>query len=205
METTQITDTIGQPHSAYCLLALLSGNAKNQLKELLQSLQEELGERAYIMPKDTLHITLCEIIQSKEYQENKELLYSRNAPIYENSTEQVLNQFSPVDVVFDEIVVSPQAIIIKGRDNGSFKEIRKQLVEDLPLPAETKQPPAIIHSTIARFLVEMPLDEVRNITKQYTIKLNETVSGFSLIHSNVSPLLAYDTIRAYSLDAIMPS
>lgn len=197
---TQITNTIGQPHSAYCLLALLSDNAKNQLKGLLELLDKELGENIYIMPTETLHITLCEIIQSKNYSENKELLYRQNSSIYKNSTEQVLKQFSPIDVVFDEIIVSPQAIIVKGRDNGSFQEIRKQLTKNLPLPAETKQPPEIIHSTIARFLTEIPLDKVRVITKEYTIKLSEKVNGFSLIHSNITPLLAYDTLKRYELN-----
>lgn len=199
---TQITNTIGQPHSAYCLLALLSDDAKRQLSELFELLQEKLGKNVYIMPEETLHITLCEIIQSKDYSENKEMLYSRNSSNYQNQTEQILAQFSPIEVVFDEVVVSPQAIIIKGRDNGSFEEIRKELVKNLPLPSETKKPPTIIHCTIARFLTEIPIDEVREITKQYSIVLNERVSSFSLIHSNVTPLLAYDTLRRYELNFI---
>lgn len=200
METTRITDTIGQPHSAYCLLALLSSNAKEQLSELLQLLKKDFGENIYVMPKETLHITLCEIIQSKDYSENKELLYTQNSFDYESRSGQVFAHFKPIEIVFDKIIVSPQAIIIKGRDNGSFKQIRKELVQNLPLPTETKEPPTIIHCTLARFRAELPLHKVRSITKKYTISLNETVNNFSLIHSTITPLLAYETIKRYELN-----
>jgi len=196
---TQITNTINKPHSAYCLLALLSNDAKEQLSDLLDSLQKKLGKSIYVMPKENLHITLCEIIQSKEYSENKELLYSKNSSEYEELSEEVFAQFKPIHIVFDKIEVSPQAIIIRGKDDGSFETIRKGLVENLPLPTETKRPPEIIHCTIARFLTEMPIEEVRDIVEKDPFTLNEKVGSFSLIHSTVSPLIAYDIIRKYDL------
>lgn len=199
MITTQVTTTIGKPKNIYCLLALLSKSTQQQLAPLLASLSTELGDDAWVMPETSLHITLCEIIEWKEYAHDRQAMYDQHSYKYENLTEEILANFGPISVTFDTIEVSPQAIIIKGSDDGSFARIRKELVEKLPLPENTKMPPAIIHSSIVRFVNEVPLSKIEEIVQRHSISISETVNQFHLIHSLVSPLLDYETIRRYSL------
>lgn len=199
MIKTEVQDTLGESRDAYCLLALLSEKTKRELSILLKKLEEDLGEAIWVMPLEALHITLCEIIQSKDYNTNKEELYAKHSDEYENITAKTLKGYEPIGVSFDTIEVSPQAIIVKGTDNGSFESIRKQLVNDLPLPEKTKLPPTIIHSTIARFRESVDVNNVKNIVKQNMIEVEEVVSEFKLIHLHVTPLLEYDTLRTYQL------
>lgn len=196
---TEIQDTLGKSRDAYCLLALLSDDTKYKLKKLIKSLKQDLGETAWMMPEEALHITLCEIIQSKDYEQDKGILYSEHSFEYENIPTTILKDYKPISVSFNTIEASPQAIIIRGGDNGSFESIRKQLVERLPLPKETKLPPAIIHSTIARFRKEVNVEDVRRIVEKYSINIEEIVREFQLIHLHVTPLLNYDTIHTYRL------
>lgn len=200
MTTTQTAHNIGKPDNAYALVALPSEKTALQISQLLIYLSRELGDSIWAVPNNALHITLCEIIQPKEYTSDKQLLYEQHADEYINTTAKILAEFKPIRVTFDTIEVSPQAIIVRGTDDGSFQNIRKELVDRLPLPGETKMPPDIIHSSIARFRKEIPLSDVEKVTKRYSIQVNEEVKEFRLIKNLVTPLLKYETVHAYSLD-----
>ena len=171
MITTQATNNIGMPDNAFALVSLLSESAKHQVSQLLNELSKELGGSVWVMPNNALHVTLCEIIQAKDYSEDKQELYDRHSSEYENITYEILTTFKPIDVTFDTIEVSPQAIIIKGTDDGSFEKIRKELVDRLPLPSETKMPPNIIHCSIGRFTKKVPLNQVETIVGRHTINI----------------------------------
>lgn len=199
MSITQITDNIGKPDNAYAIVSLLSASTNQQVSNLLTQLSSALGEIVWIMPKDALHITLCEIIQAKVYQEVKQVIYDRHSSEYENVTANILRKFDPIRIIFDTIEVSPQAIIIKGNDDGSFQKIRKVLIDMLPLPSETKLPPNIIHISIARFTKEVQLNEIEKIVEKYTISIHETITEFQLVNNLTPPLLSYEVIRTYPL------
>ena len=102
---------------------------------------------------------------------------------------------------FNRVEVSSQAIIIRGSDDRAFDAIRTQLVELLPLPSATKQPPTIVHSTIARFTRELDLKTVQSVIAQLNISFTETITEFQLLH-NVSPhMLSYEVVARYPLTA----
>lgn len=199
MTSTHITDNIGKSENAYALVALLSESAKQQVSQLLNKLSKVLGDAVWIMPREALHVTLCEIIQAKDYTEDKQALYDRHSFEYENVTADILSNYKPIIIAFDTVVASPQAIIIKGIDDGSFEKIRKAIVDKLPLPSETKLPPSIIHTSIARFTKVIQLDEVENIVNHQAISFKETIDAFQLVNNLTPPLLKYKIVRTYPL------
>ncbi len=200
MDVTQIADYIGRPTNAYILLALLSHNSQVVVKGLLEELSKEIGDGIWTMPEKALHITLCGIIWAKPYKEDSQVLYETHKNDYENTPAKILKDFQPIKVKFNKIEVSPQAIFIRGNDDGSFNTIRQRLVQDLPLPEDTPLPPDIIHSTIARFTENLDLDRIKQIVDKYAIDCEEVVQEFRLINCLAQPLLPYRTIRTYTLE-----
>lgn len=201
MEYTQPAQYLGSADNAYALVALLSAGTKQQILSLLDSLKDEIGEGLWTMPSDALHVTLCEIIQPKPYSQDKQLLYEANARKYENVPAEILRQFRPIEVHFNKIEVSPQAIIIRGEDDGSFNKIRQQLVEKMPLPKETKFPPDIVHTSIARFTKPLELERIKGIVANHAFDCVETVNEFKLVNNLAPPLLSYRTVRTYRLES----
>lgn len=199
MILTQINPDIGVtlPDIDCVAVALLSESAQQQISKLLRAITERLGDAIWPMPANALHITLCEIIQPKPYIEDKSELM-KNLPQYEHALEGLL-RIAPVEVSFNTIEVSPQAIIIRGEDDGTFNRVRSQLVPLLPLPAETKLPPDIIHSSIARYRKEVDINEVRSAVADLAIDFNETIHEFQLIKESAPHLVNYSIARRYLL------
>jgi hypothetical protein len=201
MLKTEINTTIDitAPDNDCIAVALLSETGQQQLTSLLEGLRERLGDTIWPMPAAALHITLCEIIQPKPYIEDKAALL-KNFPHYEAVLEEILTM-PPIPITFDTIEVSPQTIIVRGRDNGTFNRIREQLVEKLPLPNETKSPPDIIHSSIARYTKEVDMEEVKAVVADFSISFVETISEFQLLRQTAPHLLNYIIARRYALNS----
>lgn len=151
------------------------------------------------MPEDALHITLCELIRPNTDIAKSEHLFSLHAKEYLRIPHEILTAKNSVRVTFDTIEASENAIIIKGHDNGTFATMREELKENLPLPAETKQPPTIIHASIARYTKEVGLEDIRECVQQISIHFEEKIDEFHLIKVLTSPLLNYEIIQTYPL------
>lgn len=199
MEKTIAADFIEQVRNGYVLLALPSAELQDRINALLVDLAENIGETLWLAPSNSLHITLCEIIQPKAYGEDRGLLYKRHEREYHQLPATVLATVEPIKVHFNTIEVSPQAVIVRGDDAGVFNKIRVGLTDVLPLPPETKRPPDIVHISIARYTEAIPLDPVKKAAQMFTIDFHETVSEFHLVHNLRSPLLDYDILRTYQL------
>ena len=199
MTLTQVNHEIGvtKPDVDCIAVALMSAHAQQQVQVLLQKITQRLGDTVWPMPADTLHITLCEVIQPKPYVEEKELLL-KNLPRYQSVLEEIL-AVPAISVTFTAIEASPQAIIIKGQDDGTFNRLRKQLVSKLPLPNETKAPPEIIHSTIARFRNEVDLDMVKSVIADLKVNFVEAVCEFQLLLKTAPHLVTYTLVQRYPL------
>lgn len=172
---------------------------QNEITKLLKALETELPGVIWAMPPATLHFTLYEIIQPKAYSEDKEILYTRHQREYEELPAKILSSIKPIKVNFDTIEASPYAIIIRGEDDGTFNKIRAQILEEMPIIAESKQPPDIIHSSIARYLKEEDFERIQEIIQKHSINFTETVTEVKLLKNRKFPLLEYDTIRTYKL------
>lgn len=130
--------------TAYGLFVHPSEALQEEITKLLKAIEAKLPGVIWPMPANTLHFTLYEIIQPKEYSENKEVLFKRHQHEYEELPAEILSSVKPITVNFNTIEASPYAIIVRGEDNGTFNKIRAQILEQLPVVAESKQPPDII-------------------------------------------------------------
>jgi len=199
MIQTVPADFIGKENVGYVLLALLSENAQTRISELLKDLNMTLPGALWTMPPKQMHITLCEIIQPKLYTEDKDILYKRHEALYENAPAQILSSLPRFTITFNIIECSPQAVIIRSNNASSFNSIRNQLVKTVPMPTETRTPPDIIHSTIARYLKEMDVEKVQQVIMQHKVFIEEEITEFKLLRVSVPPLCKYETLKTYPL------
>lgn len=202
MTKTVPAEYIDREALAYVLLAIPSENAKNQIMNLLNQLTAELPGVLWPMPTEQLHITLCEIIQPKDYSHDKEALYKLHQEQYENAPVAILSTLPKFTVTFDTIEASSQAIIIRASDSSVFNAIRAKLVENMQLPTETRTPPDITHSSIARYLKEIDLEKVREVITRHDIKIEEEISEFKLLRTEVPPMQKYKTLKTYPLASV---
>lgn len=199
MLKTDPADFIGKTNLGYALLAFLSDNARNQVAALLQELSAALPGVLWTMPPEQLHITLCEIVQPKEYSRDKDSLFASFQKKYQNTLVQILSDTPKLTVTFDTIEARPQAIIIKATNSSSLNSIRAKLTARMRLPDETRTPPDITHSSIARYLKEMDLEKVQGVVAAHTMNLREEITEFKLIRNEVLPLQKYEVLGTYLL------
>lgn len=192
-------DYIGKENLGYTLLALPSEIVKSHIAALLNDLSVELPGIIWPMPPEQLHITLCEIIQPKSYTQDKETLYKLHAEQYENVPAQILSALQKFTVTFDTIETSSQAIIVRSSDATSFNVIRAKLVANMPLPSETRTPPDIIHSSIARYSKEVELERVQEVVSRHNVAVEEEITEFKLLRNEIPPLQKYEVLKTYLL------
>jgi 2'-5' RNA ligase len=199
MTNTAVAEFIGKENLGYALLALLSDNAKKQIVDLLDELTIELPGVLWAMPPEQLHITLCEIIQPKEYSQDKESLFALRQEEYLNVPARILSGLPKIAVRFDTIEAGPQAIILRASDSSQLNGIREELVANMQLPRETRTPPDITHSSIARYLQDVELEKVQAVVARHKIAIEEEITGFKLIRNEIPPLQKYEVLRTYPL------
>ena len=195
MTKTIPDERVGKPSLGYVLLALPSMQTRAQIGALLDELSKEIPGVLWPMPQVQLHFTLCVIIQPKPYSEDKEKLFSLHREDYVNVPDRILSAMPKFTITLDAIEASPQAIIVRSSDPESFNTIRSQLMQHMQLPAETKAPPDIIHSSIARYMREVDLERIQETVARHSIAIKEVVSEFKLIRVEVPPLQKYTVVK----------
>ena len=191
---------LNRPETGYLYVALLSEDAQAKISGLLKALTEELPGVLWPMPPQAMHTTLCEVIQSrKNYSEGKDVLFASHQKEYVEGAAEVLLSIPRFSVVFNYIEVSPEAIIVRTEDGGAFNDIRAKLLDHINLPTETKRPPNIIHSSIARYLQAIDIEDVRAAAAKHTISFEEPITEFKLLKTIVPPLLQYKEIASFPL------
>lgn len=196
---TAIANFMGKENLGYALLTFLSDNTQKQITNLLDELSAELPGVFWTMPPRQLHITLCEIIQPKQYSQNKELLFASWQEEYEDRAAQVLAGIPKLTIGFDIIEASSQAIILRASDSNQLNGIRKELVANMQLPSETRTPPDITHTSIARYVQEVELEKVQEIVARHKIAIEEEITAFKLIRNEILPLQRYSVLKTYPL------
>ncbi|MBH1980459.1 hypothetical protein I8H89_02985 [Candidatus Saccharibacteria bacterium] len=149
-----------------------------------------------------MHITLMDwLAPLVEYSEDKDKLFEEIFPQYNAILEEILKDFEPINVSFSEFVVSASAIAIKGDNQGTeiFNQIREQFLSRVDLLPDTKRPPNIVHTTIARFIGSIAIEDVSNLLDKLSPSIDETVTGFQLVRETKVPMIEYSTLRHYSL------
>lgn len=201
MSNTEPAAWVGQPHEGYVLNAEFSEQNKDTLESLMQLLNERFGPAVFTMLRDSLHITLFDWIAPLiDYDGiDKAALFEECRPMYHAALTDILQNQPPITITFDELRASPSTIFIVGHDNGSFQRIRDQFVDRVELLPNTKKPPEIIHSSLARFTESIALDGVEQFIRQQRLSFTQTVDSFRLVHTMREPMLEFQELKRYPL------
>jgi hypothetical protein len=201
MELSQPADWVNKPFEGYMVSTEFSDENARILSELAQEVQTALEEAVFCMPRTSLHITLLDwIAPLVDYGgQDKEKLFAQIRLGYDKAMSEILSSIKPITIRFDELRVSPSTIFIVGHDNGEFQKIREQFLEKVELLPGTKQPPQIIHSSLARFTKPIDLGLVNSFLAKKALDITQTVTNFRLIHTTKEPMLEFEVLKRYEL------
>jgi 2'-5' RNA ligase len=202
-EKTSINQDINRLVNGYMVNAIPSSANGQKVAELQAKLAAQFGDGLWLTPPTTLHITLMDwIAPLVEYGTDKETLFNNVFPEYDEVLSEILQEQPPITVHFDTLKVTPGAIILIGHDDGSFKRIRDNFLKRINLIADTKKPPTIIHSTIARYKTEQDLRPLVDFVADQELVFDCAVSLFRLVQERVTPMLEYNLLKEYHLGGV---
>jgi len=201
MEFSQPVDWVNKPFVGYIVNAEFSDENAKVLSALIKEIQATFNEAVFCMPKRSLHITLLDwIAPLVNYGgQDKDKLFAQIQPNYNKAMSEILPSIKPIAVHFDELRVSPSTIFMVGHDNGEFQTIREQFLEKVELLPETKLPPQIIHSSLARFTKPIDLSSVNSFVVNKKFNITQTVTNFRLIRTAKEPMLEFEVLKRYEL------
>lgn len=201
MELTQPVDWINKSFIGYVMNTEFSAENLHDLSRLTTGIQSKFGESVFITPPYALHITLLDwIAPLVDYDgRDKDKLFADIQSSYDNAVAEILSSVKPFYVSFDEIKVSPSAIYTVGHDNGEFRRIREQFINNVELLPNTKLPPQIIHSSLGRFTKSIRLVEVEAYISTLSIDLKQRVTNYRLLRTTKEPNLEFETLKYYNL------
>jgi 2'-5' RNA ligase len=171
-------------HSEYehSIVKLLDGGCLEHSVSIQQELKAIFGDAIWLQEPPSLHITLMEIIADADYGNySREVLFKQWYKAYSDVLQNILYSYKPLNVLFEEILVSKRAIIIKTKQSEQLNDIRAKILEQVELPLGTRTPPNITHSTLARFLRIINVDEARKAIRHLKINEYQTIHEFSLV------------------------
>lgn len=202
METsiTKIYEDKGKVVIGYVLNIPLSSENQQKIVAFQQELRNKFNEGIWAVPSASLHITLMDwLAPLVDYTKDKDELFEELLPEYEKVLENILKNTRSFKISFSEVEVGEGAIFMKGQDQGQVDTIRNQFIEKIALLPGTKQPPKIIHFTLARFTKELPLEPIGEFVKDYSLLLEQEVDSFRLVRESVTPMLQFEIIKEYFL------
>ena len=187
----------------HAIVALLSGECLRQATALQRQLKNLFGDCLWLQEPPSLHITLMEIICDADYggQSRRELFRQWHAQ-YGEVTKKLLARVPPFDLVFDQLLVSQRAIIIKTRHSDELNKIRALLLANIQLPHGTKNPPDITHATLARFNQPLDLAHVNQQVARLGIATTQHVAEFSLVKDLGPPTFNGTPLERYRLTGL---
>ncbi len=201
MSLTEPVSWLEKPFEGYVLNTSFSEANTEKISTLMKEIEEQFGEAVFVMPKTSLHITLLDwVAPLVDYNgQDKEEIYKSIKMDYDAALSSIVSKIPPIEVHFTEVRVYPTTIILLGYDNGQFQQIRDKFTSTVELIPDTKQPPTIIHSSIARFKQAIPVSEVEAFLAPKHIDIVQTVNNFRLVHTIKEPMLDFEVIKNYQL------
>lgn len=195
-----LSNALTPSHDEYTIAALLSQRSIVAVQKIQEQLHQQLGDAIWLTPANCLHMTVMEIICSTDYgNTSRKQLFSEWCKQYAHIAKEVIAEFPAFTIDFTELHVSPAAIIIKTKEPGRLNELRVALLAKISLPAGTKLPPDIGHSTIARYKSEIEVEMVENAAKSIDVAIAEPVTELGLIEGFAPPRLQPVQILRYPL------
>ena len=201
MELTQAVDWLNKSFVSYVMNTEFSDDNANVLTELIDQVRGQYGNAVFCPPRSALHVTLLDwIAPLVDYDGgNKDELFANIQPSYDKAMSEILASVNPVTVRFDTVKVSPSTIYVVGHDNGEFQKIREQFLEIIELLPNTKLPPNIIHSSLARFTQPIELSKVSAFIAKQQLDVTQEITNFRLIRGTKEPNVEFEILKRYEL------
>lgn len=200
MELTEISQYKNRKVSGYMLNAGISEENQQKVAAINKLIKDRFGDIILDQPGSSLHITLMDwVAPLVRYERDWDTLFKEIFPLYDKMLSELTNKTYAYNVTFDTIKVSPAAIFVQGHDDGQFQSLRDGFTNEIDLIPGTKQPPKIVHCTIARFDAEVNVSEIREFVESMSVRFEQPISGFRLIHEVEMPMLSYDVLKTYPL------
>lgn len=195
-------DWVGEEHLGFVINAAFSKENTNTITAWLEGLQQVAAEGVYTMKSEGLHITVLDWVAPLfDYEgADKRRLYDELYPSYDTAFRRITDSIEPFDVRFTELRVTPGAIILVGQDGGQFQSLRQELTNSVDLPKGSKQPPNIIHSSLARFVApEVDLAPLEEYARNNPLDLTQHIDEFRLVETRREPMQDFRIIDTYGL------
>lgn len=170
----------------YIIIASLPEEAKQQIYAVQDSLAAVVPPSSLWLPRgEQLHITFAHVVSpDSTYERDRSELFADVQPEVEHALQHAAQQVRGDTVTFDQIKVFSGAIILEGIDDGTIAAARSRFADDVTLPEGTRTPPNIIHTTIARFREQLPLNDVRAALNNINPNITFQVTGLQLIQEH---------------------
>lgn len=201
MALTETSQYKNRKVSGYMLNAGLNSENQQIIANINAEIKNKFGHIILEQPGSALHITLMDwVAPLVQYEETWDALFERMFPVYDENLSELTSKIGAFTVVFDTIEVSPAAIFIQGHDNGEFDSIRNGFTDKIALLPGTKQPPKIIHCTIARFDAKVDIAPIEEFVNTLSLNFMQPIESFRLVHETEMPMLSYEVLKSYPLD-----
>lgn len=197
-------DWVGQDHLGFVINAVFSSENTTLINNWLSGLNEHVHEGIYTMRPEGLHITVLDwVAPLVDYKgTDKRKLYVDLRETYDSAFRAITDSMESFDIQFNEIRVTPSTIILLGHDGGQFQSLRDRFMASVQLPEGGKQPPDIIHSSLARFIApEIDLTPVQDYADTHPLVLTQNIAEFRLVETRREPMQDFKVIDAYKLAA----
>ena len=185
----------------YLINVMLSGKAQAAAIELQKELEQSFPSGIWTPPSGSLHITIMDWLSPLvDYGRDKKELFKELGPGYMETLADILKDQGTIEIAFNRIEAFPDAVIIKGQDDGSIQRIREQFRKRCVLLPKTKvQDSDFIHSTICRFKKDLDLEEVKKVVKRSPIKVEQRINEIWLSLEKGYGMQEYEVLRRFTL------
>lgn len=200
MEMTAPYEELNKEVVGYMLNSPLSIENQKAIRELQQRFEATFGDVIWSLPVESLHITLMDwVAPLVDYERDKDEIFREIFPEYDSVLEGILADFVEIPITFSEVHVSSGGVYLTARDEGQFKAIRDEFLEKIALIPGTKQPPSIIHTTVARFNKAVDLKPIQHMVERESVSFSQRIDRFILVRETKIPMLEREIIKSYPL------
>lgn len=200
MEKTKPSPYVQRNFFGYTIGTFVSSGNQHVLAGLQQKFVDEFGKAMQPHAPSYLHITLLDwLAPLVDYGKDKKQLFEEIFEEYDNAMQVAAKDIGPITINFNSVNISPEAIFIMGSDNGQYQNVRQRFLNNVKLLPNTKMPPKIIHTTVARFTKEIPLSSLEDFAKLQTINFKEQIDYFGLYCDDSSKDPIRELIKTYYL------
>ncbi len=195
---------VGKEHLGFVINAKFSLENTTLIDTWLKGLNRSVTEGLYTMTPEALHITVLDWVAPLfDYSgADKRDLFASLSAAYWPAFRAITDSMSAFEVDFNETRVTPGAIILLGQDNGQFQSLRNRFMDTIQLPEGGKQPPNIIHSSLARFIApEIELSQVEVYAAEHPLTFTQRISEFRLVETRREPMQDFTVLDTFELAA----